>query len=110
MYNGYKGGYASLTYCPECNRVALYEDAHPVVPCSSCGGTVHEGFSGKWVSTANRSIFSPSSWFDQSGVWSMTSVSLEKAERLFDGVEVLKESAHDPDSDFFSLDFTTEKS
>jgi len=35
-------GFASITICKECKRIALYEDQHPSYPCTNCGGKVLE--------------------------------------------------------------------
>lgn len=41
-YYTYKGGFANVTKCNDCNSVGLYEDQHIVEPCNACGGKVQE--------------------------------------------------------------------
>lgn len=48
QYYGYGGGFATITKCTNCGRTALYEDAHTVNPCHSCGARVKQDGSAKW--------------------------------------------------------------
>lgn len=48
VHRSYKGGFAMLSYCPSCNKVALKEDMHPVRPCPGCGTTVQDVGQGRW--------------------------------------------------------------
>lgn len=45
----YNKGWASLTKCNKCGTIGMYEDCHPVSPCSLCGGKREEGLVGKWI-------------------------------------------------------------
>lgn len=48
-YYGYvPGTFAKVTACVDCQRIALYNDQHPVNACPDCGGKVKELCSGRW--------------------------------------------------------------
>ena len=49
IYSGYKGGWANVNLCIECNTIGLYEDMHEVNPCHRCAGKVVRYGAGKWV-------------------------------------------------------------
>ncbi|TFG96540.1 hypothetical protein E4H12_10840 [Candidatus Thorarchaeota archaeon] len=110
-YFGYKGGYDSLTYCPQCNRVALYEDMHPAGPCSRCGGKIIDGnLKGKWERYTGG-------WFrKETGAWRFTSQTVHAIDNSFDVMQEAREArlrAKPSDTlskfDFYDLDFTKEE-
>ncbi len=57
LYYGYNGGYGDITECKRCGRTSLYEDAHPVKCCFSCGGEVVEIGAGKWIKPVKSGIW-----------------------------------------------------
>ncbi len=43
LYNYiYNYKWADTTKCDDCNTIGMYEDCHPINPCSECGGNVRE--------------------------------------------------------------------
>jgi len=41
--------FVQVNKCKFCGMIGLYEDMHPVNPCTNCGGKVTEYGGGKWV-------------------------------------------------------------
>ena len=53
-YYGYTGGWADLSECNDCKRIALYEDMHPAECCPNCGGVVVNNKVGVWEESEHR--------------------------------------------------------
>lgn len=49
-YGGHKiGTFGEVGACMKCDRVALYQEFHPVSPCPACGSMERKWFAAKWV-------------------------------------------------------------
>ena len=56
-YCGYGGSWDNITVCSKCKLHGLYEDAHPVTPCTNCGNKTKSEIVGRWIRTSPRHEF-----------------------------------------------------
>lgn len=117
VHRSYKGGFASVTYCPSCNKVALTEDMHPIRPCPACGESIHEAGQARWKQIEGG-MFKK-----ERGEWTFTSNALAVIDQFYNDVKVFVDRngefgegvLHQPSEsvpfrsqnlDFTDLDFT----